>query len=121
MQLRRVIVLGAGLAAIAAGSALAGPNHALKSATNLTPPASAHALVAWKPRAWTPGAANGMNGLQVAIDPVDGAYSMPAPGKTTYIMVPADNEPVALTRRMDGSIRAQLDERFADFAVVTLG
>lgn len=122
MQLCRVIVLGAGLAAIAAGSALACPGHASKSATksaNLTPrSASASALVAWKPRAWTPVAANGM---QVSIDPVDGAYSMPTPGTTNYIMVPAGDEPVAVTRRMDGSVRATLDERFADFAVVTLG
>jgi hypothetical protein len=46
---------------------------------------------------------------------------MPAPGQTRFIAVPADDQPIAVTRRMDGSVRAALDERFADFAVVTLG
>jgi hypothetical protein len=62
-----------------------------------------------------------LNGMQVAIDPVDGAYSMPAPDETPQVVVPAEDAPVAVTRRMNGSVRAQLDERFADFAVVTLG
>jgi len=122
MQLRRFILLGAGLAAIAVGSAQARPDIAGKTAVSTARrPASARALLAWKPRAWSPVAASAANGLQVQIDPVDGAYGMPAPGQTRFIAVPADDQPIAVTRRMDGSVRAALDERFADFAVVTLG
>jgi hypothetical protein len=121
MHLRRIVLLGAGLAAIAAGSARACSDHAAKTAAIAPTPASARALVAWKPRAWTPAAAVAHNGMQVAIDPVDGAYSMPAPDETPQVVVPGEDAPVAVTRRMDGSVRAQLDERFADFAVVSLG
>ena len=119
MHLRQLVLLGAGLAAIAAGSARACPDHSAKTAVNAArPPASATALLAWKPRAWAPVAANAM---QVSIDPVDGAMGMPAPDETPQLMVPLDEAPVALTHRANGSVRAQLDERFADFAVVTLG
>ena len=122
MQLRQFILLGAGLAAIAVGSGQARPDNAGKTAVSTARrPASARALLAWKPQAWSPVAANAATGLQVQIDPVDGAYSMPAPGQTRFIAVPADDQPIAVTRRMDGSVRAALDERFADFAVVTLG
>ena len=121
MHLRRFILLGAGLAAIAVGSAQARPDDAKTAVSTAQRPASARALLAWKPRAWAPVAANAASGLQVQIDPVDGAYSMPAPGQTRFIAVPADDQPIAVTRRMDGSVRAALDERFADFAVVTVG
>jgi hypothetical protein len=125
MHLRRLVLLGAGLAAMAVGSARACPDHAAKTAASIAPnPASARALVAWKPRAWAPAGvsvANGLNGLQVAIDPVDGAYSMPQPDGTPMLRVALDEQPVAVTRRANGSVRAQLDERFADFAVVSLG
>jgi len=120
MHLRRIVLLGAGLAAIAVGSTRACPDHDSKTAVvPATRPASAHALLAWKPRAWAPVAANG---LRVSIDPVDGAYSMPAPDQTPQVvMTPDDDAPVQTTRRADGSTRAQLDQRFAEFAVVTLG
>ena len=122
MHLRRIVLLGGCLAAFAAGSARACPDPSASTAVSATRrPASAHAVLAWKPRAWMPAAAVAANGLQVQIDPVDGAYSMPAPGQTKFIMVPAADEPIAVTRRMDGSVRATLDDRFADFAVVTLG
>src|SRR5262245_3384977 len=115
----RFVLLGAVLAAVAAGSAQACPDHTAKTAASVTRrPASAAALVAWKPRVWTPVAANGM---QVSIDPVDGAYGMPAADDTPPATIAREEAPVAVTRRMDGSVRAQLDERFADFAVVTLG
>ena len=123
MHLRRLMLLGAGLVAIAAGIARACPDHAAKTAVNAGPrPASAAALVAWKPRAWAP-VVVAANGLRVAIDPVDGAYSMPPADETPQMqmMMSRDAAPVALTRRADGSVRAQLDERWADFAVVTLG
>ena len=120
MHLRRFVLLGAGLAAIAVGSARACPDNDSKTAVNAArSPASAPALLAWKPRAWSP---VGVSGLRVSIDPVDGAYSMPAPDETPQVVVaPGDEAPVATTRRADGSVRAQLDQRFADFAVVTLG
>jgi hypothetical protein len=113
------MLLGAGFAAIAAVSAHACPDHSAKTAAaNLQRPASASTLVAWRPRAWSPIAANG---LRVSIDPVDGAMGMPPADDTPQVMVSREAEPVAVTRRSDGSVRAQLDERFADFAVVTLG
>lgn len=122
MHLRRLMLLGAGLAAIAVGSARACPDDATKTAVSTARrPASARALLAWKPRAWAPATAIAANGLRVQIDPVDGAYGMPAADETPQLMVPADEAPVAVTRHADGSVRAQLDERFADFAVVTLG
>ena len=118
MPFRQVILLSVGLAAMAA-SARACPDQGVKTAAVVEKrPASASARLAWKPRPWAPVAANG---LRVSIDPVDGAYGMPAPGQTRFIAVPADDQPIAVTRRMDGSVRAALDERFADFAVVTLG
>jgi len=119
MHLRQLVLLGAGLAAIAAGSARACPDHSATTAVSTARrPASAAALLAWRPRAWAPLAANAM---QVSIDPVDGAYSMPAADETPQLTVPVEEAPVAVTRRANGSVRAQLDERFADFAVVTLG
>ena len=118
MHLRRLVLLGAGLA-VMAGSARACPDPTEKTAVSTARrPASAGALLAWKPRAWAPVAANG---LRVSIDPVDGAMGMPAADETPQVVVPADEAPVAVTRHADGSVRAQLDERFADFAVVTLG
>ena len=119
MHLRRIMLLGAGLAAIAAGSAWACSHDQKTAAITAARPASARALLAWKPRAWAPVAANG---LRVAIDPVDGAYSMPAPDQTPQVVVtPADDAPVPVMHRADGSSRATLDQRFADFAVVTFG
>ena len=120
MHLRRLVLLGAGLAAIAAGSARACSDPTANAAVSAARrPVSARALLAWKPRAWAPVAANG---LRVAIDPVDGAYSMPAPDATPQVMVtPGDESPLPMLRRSDGSIRATLDNRFADYAVVTLG
>jgi len=119
MHLRQLVLLGAGLAVIAAGTARACPDHSAKTAVSAARrPASATALLAWKPRAWAPVATNAM---QVSIDPVDGAYGMPAADETPQVVAPAEEQPVAVTHRADGSVRAQLDERFADFAVVTLG
>jgi hypothetical protein len=120
MHLRRIVLLGAGLAAFAAVSARACPDPTANAAVSAARrPASARALLAWKPRAWAPVAANG---LRVQIDPVDGAYSMPAPDATPQVVVTPDDEaPQPVLRRADGSMRATLDDRFADYAVVTLG
>ena len=129
MQLRRLILLSAGLAAIVAGSTRAYPEDARKTAAVTKKwPTSVTALVPWKPRAWAPAAASdgcgmsvGQNGLRISIDPVDRAYGMPVVDETPQAMVSRDDGPVAVTRRANGSVRVQLDERWADFAVVTLG
>lgn len=118
MQLRRLILLSAGLAVIAARNACACPDNPVKTAAIAEQrPASAFVLLAWKPRAWSPVAASG---LRVSIDPVDGAYSMPVADETPQATILREDAPVAVTRRANGSMRAQLDERFADFAVATL-
>jgi len=117
MQLRDP-VLAAIVLTLAAGTALACPSDSgAKSAAALTPPPSHAAVVAWKPRAWTPPAASA--GLVVSIDPVDGALGMPAADELGSYARIGDDTPVATFRRPDGSIRAMLDDRFADFAVVT--
>jgi hypothetical protein len=119
MQFRRFILLSAGLVAIDAGSVRSCPDPAAKTAAvTKDRPASTTVVVPWKPRPWAPPIANG---LRVSIDPVDGAYSMPNADETPQVMSSRNEAPVAVTRRADGSVRAQLDERFADFAVVTLG
>src|SRR5262249_13463304 len=94
-------------------------SHAIAAAPSA---ARAAALVAWKPRAWSPaeGTASA-RGLRVAIDPVDGAYGMPAADETPQLRAPDDDAPVAQVRRPDGSGFAMLDEPFADFAGVALG
>ncbi len=112
------------LTALVVGSAQACPNHPVMTAAAVTPRTLASpALVAWKPRAWTPlaAAARISQGLRVAIDPVDGTFGMPAPDELSQQVLVGDHSPVAVIRRSNGSLRAQLDERFAEFAVVTLG
>lgn len=109
--------------ALSAGSAAACSQHSTKTAAVLTPPASHAAIVAWKPRAWSPAAlpAAAAKGLRVAIDPVDGAMGMPAADELGANSVIENDAPVEVVRRDNGSVRATLDERFAEFAVVTLG
>lgn len=122
MPLRRDFLLASLLAALVAGNAEACPKHTSKSAAVVGPrPASAAALLAWKPRVWSP-PAGAAQGLRVAIDPVDGAMGMPpADELPARSVVVADDAPVSIYRRADGSGRATLDERFADYAMVTLG
>ncbi len=123
MQLR-FDIRAALLTALIVGSAQACPNHPAKTAAAVTPRTLASpALVAWKPRAWTPVTPLTLasQGLRVAIDPVDGTMGMPAPDELSQQVLFGDHAPVAVTRRSNGSLRAQLDERFAEFAVVTLG
>lgn len=116
-------LLASALLVLIAGTAVACPAHSTKSAAVLTPSASRAALVAWKPRAWTPPVqrAAARQGLVVSIDPVDGAMGMPAPGELESNLVIDSDAPVETLHRADGSMRATLDERFAEFAVVTLG
>lgn len=117
MQMRYT-VRAAVLMTLTAATVQACPNHA-RSAVSPTPPPSHASVVAWKPRAWTPGAP--AKGLVVSIDPVDGALGMPAPGELGPFARIGDDAPVATFRRADGSVRATLDDRFAEFAVVHLG
>jgi hypothetical protein len=133
MHLRRPIILAAALVAITAGSAQACPNHGTKTATAVAPHAAmgarSAALVAWKPRPWAPAmhAAPPAQGLQIAIDPVDGARGMPAAGELQPQLVTGDGtwatdeRPVQIDRAPDGTLTAHLDERWADFAVATVG
>ena len=110
------------LMAFAATCVQACPNteadHA-RSAMSPTPPPSHASVVAWKPRAWSP--AVPAAGLVISIDPVDGARGMPAPGTLESFARVGDDAPVATFRRANGSVRATLDDRFADFAVVRIG
>jgi len=73
----------------------------------------APAIVAWRPRAWRPAA--GAADVGIAIDPVDGVIAVAAAPKVARV----PRLPEFL--RPDGSRRLQLDERFEEFAVVTLG
>ena len=97
MLLRPHILMAGGLLALSASAATACPNfHRLAS-----PAASP--------------------GLRVAIDPVDGSLGMPLAEEFSQEIVIESEAPVSIFRRADGSVRAQLDERFAEFAVATLG
>jgi hypothetical protein len=124
MQLRLLLV-SACLGTCLATAAVACPDHASKAAVLSKPrPASAAALLAWKPRTWTPPASvAAWAGLRVSIDPVDGALGMPESDElgTSSAAGDEDRRPVALTRRADGSVRAQLDDRWATHSVATIG
>src|SRR5262252_216277 len=56
------------------------PHYAVAGTpANCIAPARAAALVAWKPRPWTPASGwQWSNGLWISIDPVDGARGMPS-------------------------------------------
>ncbi len=125
MRFRRGIALAAPLVAtlgvsLAAGSVRAAPSPA-SSVAAAAHAARASALVAWKPRSWQAPFAVPVTaaGLRVAIDPVDGTLGMPAAGLVPPGSTVADDAPVELTLRPDGSGRAALDDRWADFAVVS--
>ena len=123
MHLRRATLFTAVALACIAGAARACPEHASKSATALAPSASRVALLAWKPRAWSPAMTGSAisQGLRVSIDPVDGTMGMPSPDELPVgELRTEDGAPLAVFHRANGSVRATLDERFADFAVVRL-
>jgi hypothetical protein len=131
MSLPRSIALGAVCAAFAATAALSCPNEpsttAAAAAPGLRPHPRAAEIVAYRPHAWRPvsfAAAPGSAGMTVSIDPVDGAMSVPAPGTLESALLESlgpDLTPVAITHRADGSVRAQLDERWESHAVATIG
>ena len=122
---RRVLLRAALLALVVPGSAQARPTHPGTAAIELSARTrNSAALVAWKPRAWMPPAtavATSSPGLRVERDPVDGTLSMPAPDQFGARLVEGERTPVSVTRLPNGAIRAQLDENFAEFAVVRLG
>ena len=121
---RRDVLWAVLLTFAVASAAQACPNHAEKATAKLTQLSPARsALVAWKPRAWAPAAVtpSTAQGLRVERDPVDGTLSMPAPDAFEQQVLAGERRPVALTRRANGGIRAQLDENFAEFAVVRIG
>jgi len=121
MRLPCLLLIGTCLAAAAAGEARACPDPgAAKSAESLRP-ASASRLLAWRPRAWSIASHAPATGLRVSIDPVDGAYGMPAGDALSASAVVSDDAPVSVVRRANGSGFAKLDDRFAEFAVVAMG
>jgi len=136
MHPRRHILLAAALTTLAASVTWACPQHerhaagarfTLAAAPQAVSEARVAALVAWKPRAWTPrGASGAAQGLRIAIDPVDGARGMPAPDAMEQVVIGdgvpiPDDAPVPIVRASDGTITAHLDARWADFAVATIG
>ena len=123
MPLRRLLIVCACLATLPTAVS-ACPDHVAKAAVLANPrPASAAALLAWKPRAWTPPAAVAAAGLRVSIDPADGTLGMPPSNElaTSSTVGEEDMRPVSLLRRPDGSVRAQLDERWASHSVAVIG
>ena len=124
MALRSRALILAVASLIVAGASQACPDHASTTSAALTPPANAAALVAWKPRAWTPAVPTLLTaqGLRVSIDPVDGGMGMPSPDDLPAgdIFVDAD-APTETLRRENGSVRATLDARHELFTVVRLG
>ena len=119
------------VSALGAGHVLACPHHDSRSAAALeaagsavrsTPVhARAAALVAWKPRAWQPALPVPAQGLRVSIDPIDGAMGMPPADELAQQVVVADDTPAQIDRAADGTLTAHLDDRWADFAVATVG
>jgi len=123
MQLRRDISILAFALTCIAGSVWACPEAPAVSAASASS-TSRTALLSWKPRAWAPPARGTAlaNGLRVAIDPVDGAMGMPSADELPVGDVRiGDDAPLEVLRRENGSVRATLDDRWADFAVVKLG
>ena len=95
------------------------------AATRLSPTALSPVL-SWKPRAWSPripAASHSVSsGLRVAIDPVDGVMSMPLePLSTESVLVGDDPTPVLVDHYANGMMVAHLDDRFAQYSVVTVG
>jgi len=95
---------------------------------NCVAPARAAALVAWKPRPWMPiSGTQWSNGLWISIDPVDGTRGMPTADQLRELnanrpgAAVADDAPVLIDRLPDGTITAHLDNRWANFAMVTIG
>jgi len=134
MHLRPRTALVAAVLVAMATAAQACPHHGSQASeaavTAVVPPASnlpaarpALALVAWKPRAWSPAARSvAPSGLWVSRAP-DGALGMPDPATlASQAMISRnDDTPVLIERFGDGTLSAHLDDRWANYAVVTIG
>lgn len=125
MRMPWPLLFGACVAATAVTDARACSDQPASKAAAVAPRVtSAASLLSWKPRAWAPAgrtAAPTFQGLRVSIDPVDGAMGMPPVDELASSAVISDEAPVLITRRANGGFRAQLDDRFAEFAVVSIG
>jgi hypothetical protein len=131
MKFRPVFPLSAVLLALAAtrvpardvaGAAVAAPPAAVQAVAARNPGASA--LLSWRPRAWVPAGYKSLlsNGLRVSIDPVDGAFGMPSAAEMQeQRLVIGDDTPVQIDRAADGTLTAHLDDRWAEFAVASIG
>jgi hypothetical protein len=123
MSSRRLLILAACLLTTGTAAQTC-PAREAPAATQLAPRVAAPApLVAWKPRAWRPaGLAAASLGLRVALDPETGLPGSASPETFEALsrLEPDDERPVSLLTRGDGSRRAQLDERWASHAVVSL-
>ena len=129
MSPRFRLLLGATLVALAPAAALSCPNgHSAAATPALRPHPRAAEIVAYRPHAWRPVsfavAAPGAAGLTVSIDPVDGAMTVPAQGSMeASLLAPVEQDltPVSTISRANGSVRAQLDERWESHAVASFG
>ncbi len=121
MHIGRRLALAACLAALAAAPAVAGTPEAAPATVSVPPGATA--LLSWKPKAWRPPYAlvQAAMGMRVSRDPVTGLYEMPLDDAIGELARIGELAPVQVDLRADGSRRAHLDERFAEFAVVQLG
>ncbi len=137
MHLRpHIVILAAGVLMGAAGLAQACPRHGAAAASHSVTAAQSPAapargalvawrLRAWRPRAWAPAPSVALqsSGLWVSRDPVDGTYGMPdlSTLANQVVIDRTDDAPVLVDHLADGTLSAHLDERWADFAVATIG
>jgi hypothetical protein len=124
----RELLRAALLTGLIVGTAQAGSKHTAEvTASAASRTANQAALVSWKPRTWAPPVAlrhtvhTAMSaGLRVQRDP-DGTLSMPEPDRLEQLVETGERTPVSVMRMSNGRLRAQLDDSFAEFAVVRIG
>lgn len=89
----------------------------------VTLPPSAARVLSWKPKPWLPPYAllQARAGMRVSVDPVTGLFEMPTDTALEELARVGIDAPVRVDLRADGSRRAHLDDRFAEFAVIRLG
>lgn len=117
--MRRQLLLATCVVAIAAAPALADS----ATAPVVTLPPSAARVISWKPKAWLPpySLLQSVAGMRVSVDPVTGLFEMPTDTALEELARVGIDAPVQVDLRADGSRRAHLDDRFADFAVIRIG
>jgi hypothetical protein len=123
----RIALVAAALALIAGGAQAGSNTPTTPSGTPAPAPiAVPSSLSLWMPPLWAPSfAAPAAGGLWVSRDPVDGTLGMPSlrelagmPGRASLV---PEETPVRVEIRADGTLIALLDDRWADFAVASLG